>query len=148
MWFVSSCYLLTVIEARFVRLDRFWYLSQGNYSGLVEDLGKGLFFNPFNSLLFLEFDQHQISFLWSTVGPTAVWKIWLSSGRRRLRHRWSGSRFRFVLVIVADETSTFVFYPYFRMRTPIYWRKLLRWPPFFLSGGWCLMAGAFRSLLN
>ena len=50
MWFVSSCYLLTVIEARFVRLDRFWYLSQGNYSGLVEDLGKGLFFNPFNSL--------------------------------------------------------------------------------------------------
>ena len=42
------------------------------------------------------------------VGPTAVWRIWLSSGRRRLRHRWSGSRFRFVLVIVADETSIFV----------------------------------------
>jgi len=65
---------------------------QGDYSGLVEDLGKGLFFNPFNSLLFLEFDQHQISFLWSTVGPTAVWKIWLSSGRRRLRPLQSGSR--------------------------------------------------------
>ena len=34
-------------EARLVRLDFFWYLSQGDYSGLVEDLGKGLFFNPF-----------------------------------------------------------------------------------------------------